>query len=465
MALFDLIQSAMGRPDPSAQVAAALGQGPVQPGSPAGPQPLAGPTPSAGPPAGQAGQGGAAGASAASPQPQQPAQAQAYQTPQDLGQMFVQLMQRQQASEGFNRGLGMMLAGFANPRDRAAMVEGMSGQTGDPGSLMGRLMQLQQWNIQQQQMAAYRQALPAMLEQAGVDKSLAPLAMADPTFLPKVLETKLGVGGSPAWQAQIHAENALTNAGKPIPWTAGDPDSYNAYKIRTDKEAADQQKDLNADRANFAPAKDAYDSVIADLDALKTSKALPDILGSINQYKTKGTLGIGPDTSNALALYDKIMGGQYAAGVQDFKGAGRITQQELKQDLPSQSTMPDRNTDVASFQASIDAYKKKLQAKRAQMFGAAGQLASPDLSDEDYALVSPIYKPGGALYVAGQPERKPPPDATASSGANAPASNAAPMAASGPTDLRNSKDPDADYEKLPSGATFIGPDGQQRRKP
>jgi hypothetical protein len=435
--ILDLIQSAMGRPDPATQIAARLGQMPGQPGSPAGPQPLAGPMP---PAAGPAGPGGGPGASGPSPAPggpgppngppggqAPPPQPQAYQTPPDLGQMFVQLMQRQQSSDMFNRGMGMLAAGFANnPRDRETMVNATSGGGPDAGSLMNNLMKLQQYNIEQQQMAAYRQSVPAMLQKAGLDPSYAPAVMADPTIMSKLIETQAGVGGNPAWQAQMHAEKALTNAGKSIPWTQGDPTSYSAWSAANQSEQLTRKKDLDADTANFPAAKDAYDSVLADLDTLKNSKALPDILGGANQYKTTGMVGLSPDTSNTIALYNKIMGGQYAAGVQDFKGAGRITQQELKQDLPSQSTMPDRNTDVASFQASIDAYKAKLQAKRAQLFGATGRLSDPDLSDSDYDKVSPIYKPGGPLYVGGQKERPAP----------TPADAATPSSSSSSSDLK-----------------------------
>ena len=114
--LFDLIMSATGRPDPSLAIAQALGHAPGQPGSPQGP--LAAPAPSAGPPTGAAGPGGPPGASGGPPAPggpggppQAPPQPQATQTPPDLGQMFLRLTQRQQASEGFNRGLGMLAAG------------------------------------------------------------------------------------------------------------------------------------------------------------------------------------------------------------------------------------------------------------------------------------------------------------------------------------------------------------------
>jgi hypothetical protein len=48
--LFDMFQGLMGRPDPRQQLASALGQGPGQPGSPAGPQPFGAPPAAGGPP-------------------------------------------------------------------------------------------------------------------------------------------------------------------------------------------------------------------------------------------------------------------------------------------------------------------------------------------------------------------------------------------------------------------------------
>ena len=157
---------------------------------------------------------------------------------------------------------------------------------------------------------------------------------------------------------------------------------------------------------------------------------LEGILGGAGQFNQAGNPFNSDQTSKALALYNKIMGNQYASGVQDFKGAGRITQQELKQDLPGQSTMGTRNQSLADFTQGVQDYITKLQTKRAQLFGAAGQLASPDLSDEDYAKISPIYKPGGDLYVPTQKPRPEPPAtpaaaATASAAPTTPASSAA----------------------------------------
>jgi hypothetical protein len=235
--------------------------------------------------------------------------------------------------------------------------------------------------------------------------------MQDPTILTKIAETQAGVGGNPAWQAQMRAEKALTNQGQAIPWTPGDPTSYDAYtKAKTGEAvttADTKAKDLSADRANFAPAKTAYDQMIADSQALLAKPGLDDIVGGyLNQHKSDQTPGLATSTQDALALYNKVMGAQYSAGVQDFKGAGRISQQELKQDLPSQSTMSNRAQSPENFRQGVQDYIAKLQQKRAQLFGQAGQLDHPDLSDADYGKINPIYKPGGDLFVGGQTERR-----------------------------------------------------------
>ena len=216
--LFDLIQTAMGRPDPSMAIARALGQGPGQPGSPQGPQPLAGPQP---PAAGPAGQGGAPGASGAPPGPPAAPQPQATQTPPDLGQMFVQLTQQQRASEGFNRGLGMLAAGFAQPRDRAAMIDAMSGQSGDPGSTMSTLMRLQQWNLQQQRMADMQKNLPAIAEAMGLPLAAVQTMYASnpETFgfeIARIQEAQMGLTGDPVQRelSQSRREWHAQNPGK-----------------------------------------------------------------------------------------------------------------------------------------------------------------------------------------------------------------------------------------------------------
>ena len=124
------------------------------------------------------------------------------QTPPDLGQMFVQLMQRQQADQGFNRGLGMLAAGFAQPRDRATMIDAMSQGGPDAGSLMGNLMKLQQYNLEQQQFQQVQAAAPALAQQLYGDQSADSLTKARAIIASGKygdIEANLaGVGGSPA---------------------------------------------------------------------------------------------------------------------------------------------------------------------------------------------------------------------------------------------------------------------------
>jgi hypothetical protein len=432
--IMDLISAAAGHPDPSIAIARALGQMPGQPGSAQGPQPLAGPQPSAGPPGGPAGPGGPPGASGGPPAQQQqqqaPPQPQVYQTPPDLGSMFVQLMQHQQANEQFNRGMGMLAAGFANPRDRATMIDAMSGQSGDAGGLMGNLMRLQQFSVQQQRMADMQKNLPAIADAMGLPLSAVQTMYASnpETFgseIAKIQEAQMGLTGDPVQRelSQSRREWMKENPGKTEadmiaakPELAG-PVEFQAGRTAATTEAASRTKDLSADKANFAPAKSAYDQMIADSEALLKNPGLNDIVGGwANQHKTDQTPGLASTTQGALSLYNKIMGNQYAAGVQDFKGAGRITQQELKQDLPGQSTMANRAQSPDDFRSGVQAYIDKLKLKRAQLFGAAGQLDHPDLTDEDFGKINPIYKPGGDLYAPGQAPRR----AAAPSGAAAP---------------------------------------------
>ena len=130
---------------------------------------------------------------------QQAPQPQATQTPPDLGQMFLQFVQRQQANEGFNRGLGMLAAGFAQPRDRAAMIDAMSGQSGDAGGVMGSIMRPQQWNMQQQRYQDVLQSIPdrtdaqgnvipGMATKMGIEPSiLLTMAKADPEGFGKAI--------------------------------------------------------------------------------------------------------------------------------------------------------------------------------------------------------------------------------------------------------------------------------------
>jgi hypothetical protein len=314
------------------------------------------------------------------------------------------LSQQNQAREGFWSGLAGVAQALHPGRVTPGMVKSITGTGQDAGSLFQNFMQMQQWQQQNQALQAYRQNLPGMLEAAGIDKRYLPLAMADPSFMTKVAEAQVGVGGGPAWMAQQRAEKALTAQGKPIPWSPGDPSSYDAYTKAQTGEAVTtsqtQAKDLHADQHNFPYALGNYDNMIKDSEALLNEPGLDNIVGGVGQFNKAGNPLNSPETTRALALYDKIMASQYAAGVQDFKGAGRITQTELKTDAPSQSIMGSRNLDPTAFRQGVQDYINKLKQKRANLFGLAQKGDDPRLSDEDYAK---YVAPNQDLY--GGPKR------------------------------------------------------------
>ena len=427
--LFDFAQALMGRPDPRQQLYAALGQGPGQPGSSQGPQPLAGQN---APPGGPAGPGGSPDPSGGPSQPQQPPQPQAYQSPPDLAQAYMALSQQNQAREGFWSGLSGVAAALHPGRVTPAMMKAIAGPQGqDPGTMFQNLMQLQQYQQQNQALQAYRQGVPGMLKGMGLSddeiKAYTPLALADPSFATKIAENQLGVGGGPAWMAQKHAEKALTDAGKPIPWTQGDPASYSAWTAANTGQAVTTAKtkadDLVADQHNFAPALGNYDKAIGLVDQFMTpemQKGAQEFLGTGGSIRPVASMD-GPGKA-AWALYKQIMATQFSAGTQDFKGAGRITQQELTQDAPSQSTMGQLNQDPNDFFAGVAKYRDQLAQHRGNLFGAAQKGDDPRLSDEDYTkyvapnidlfggpkrtVAAPADSGGGAL--------KPMPDATKS---------------------------------------------------
>jgi hypothetical protein len=177
--IMDALATLMGRPDPSMRLMAALGQGPGQAGSNAGPLPpaVAGATGQAGggapptqqgaPPAAQGAQGGQGGPSQPTMGNGQPAP-NAYASPSDMGQMYLAMAQRAQASRGFNSGLAMIAAGLypgRTPGGAAGLANAMNAGVQDPGELFGNLMRLQTFGQQAQALQAFYRAVPDIAKQ------------------------------------------------------------------------------------------------------------------------------------------------------------------------------------------------------------------------------------------------------------------------------------------------------------
>jgi hypothetical protein len=446
MGILDSLMMLTGRTDPAQQIAMALH--PPMPGPPAPPGGQPGGDGSAQPPAAgpsPAGPGAAPGA--ASPAPPQP---QAYQVPQDLGQMFLQLTQRQQASSDFDRHLGLLAASMYPGRRPDIIMNAMNHGGQDPGALFNDFLQIQGYTQEQQRYAdlvnnsaAYAKSFNMDPDQfSAVIKAAGPAGAG--AIMGKIAEAQMGLTGNLTDKEYKQAvRNFQTqNPGQPLPPELQTEAGFAQQQAENITAGNVKAKDLQADKANFQPALQAYDEKLGLIDQLSTpamQEGLKEFLGTTGSITPVAAMS--PKGKAAWAIYKQIMAGQFAAGVQDFKGAGRITQQELNQDAPQQSTMGQLNQDPEDFLKGMAAYRDRLANHRANLFGAAQYIDDPRLSDEDFASrVSSNYKPGGDL--GPKTSARNIPDFSKMSGDDAYGAIA----------------------KLPSGKVFIGPDGQAHRK-
>ncbi len=446
--IFDMLMGAMGRPDPSMQLAARLGQAPGQPGSNTGPSPGAPPpqggpggggapqTQQGAPPAAQGPPGGPGGPSAPTMGNGQPAP-QAFASPSDLGSMYLQLAQRQQASENFNRVLGLLAASAYPGRRPDIIMNAMKGNTQDPAALFGNLMQLQMAGQQQQNYQRLQQSLPAMLSAAGIDQSYAPLVASNPDMLSKVVEAQMGISGDPAQRelAQARSQWMKANPGK----TESDmleahPEyqgviAYGAAKQAEAKQATDQAADLASDQHSFPSADADYRQTEGMLSWLKAHPAAAADAVQKGALAT-GRLGQGltaigindPDTATAAGYLAQLQGKLYSEG---WKGrGGRLSQLEAGKISEGFSQLNNPSLPATQINQQIsDLYDKTMQA-HADTYGAAGM---PTPSDY-YGRMDDGYKKGGKLF-RGATELTTPGGASQAGAPQGPGSSGSPAAA------------------------------------
>jgi hypothetical protein len=412
MGAFDIL---FGIPQARAQIAASLGQGPGQPGNPAGPQPLAGPPPAAGgPPGGGGGAGpptGAAppgGAPAGPPQgpPAAPPQPQAYQSPPDLVNMYMQFAQRQQASDQFSRGLaGMAMA--LHPGRHTGIMDVMTGGQQDPGEMFGNILKLQQYAQQQGQLAAYRQGLPGVMSKYNLDPSLGPLLAANPDILSKIVETRAGVGGDAVTQElrQARSDWHDQNPGKSdADMLAAHPEysgvvEFTANKAAATNEAAAKAKDLAADQHSFADANADYtqtEQMLGWLKAHPEATAAAVHAGAMASGRM-GQLGqaaglLPADAATAAGYLAQLQGKLYSEG---WKGrGGRLSQLEAGKISEGFSQLNNPALPDDQITNQIGTLYDKTRTAHANTYGAAGMPTPADL----YGIMDDAYKPGGKLH-------------------------------------------------------------------
>ena len=324
--------------------------------------------------------------------------------------MYLAISQRDQARQQFNSGLGLLAASMYPGRHPEMIMKAMSGGGEDAGSLFNNLMQMQQWQQQNQALQAYRQGVPGMLKGFGLTdeevKAYTPLALADPSFATKIAENKLGVGGGPAWMAQMHAEKALRDSGQPIPWTPGDPSSYNAFNtaktagdVAHTKEMQDFKdsgvEDLASVEPRFDKGEKTVDTLLGNMDATMTALQAP---GFLTRGPVPGYLGGGPygkevkDAAAAMATLKATLAGE---GLKNTKNVRNVREFNILAE--SMTAALDPSNSPAQVEQALRDIKSGIARAHAQALAVAGKqvpYAYKGLADQRYFTRGGPYDTG-----------------------------------------------------------------------
>jgi hypothetical protein len=239
----------------------------------------------------------------------------------------------------------------------------------------------------------------------------------------------------------------------------------NGPGARAKAKSADAQKQALANSAEYmAGLQDRYNTAVQ----LYNHRGLPGITGSFNRWMGEDeagwlsklyTVGVSAaEGRSALALYGKLRGGAFLAGLEKLKrasktgasGLGAVSEKEGDK-VENDAVALNRYPEPQDFRATLKAYINFLEAHAHRAIAAAQQDAAdlgvpaPALGFKEYELVTPKGQKG-KVSVPTLREKAPAP------GAAAPAPSA--PAAGGPTP-----------GTTPGGAVWErGADGKLRRK-
>jgi len=463
----------LGQPDPARQLAMALA-GRQQPQIPPGPAPP-GPVPPANAPAPNAQPVNAdPDAPAPNPAPGQPAppgsqpQPQALQStpdmsasyatlanPPNLMSLYLQLQQRQSASDQINRGFALIAANHSAPSMREAIMQSMIGGGTDAGSTVNNLMSLyqgqQQIAAQQQLMAqapdiAAKLGLPVAVVQAriaaggGADlvKSMEPTEQmrslqqaralyktSHPDATPEEVEAAVPMGlfvgaqgGDALTSSWLKARALVPPAQWPDHPELKDPLTYSLYTQDQKK----RQDNVDAAAAGFGQYNTGLTDVRGKIAAIQSNPELdkvlqnPLLLSAVKAAK-EGTLtsaiSSGAQSAFASATPEQK---QLVNDILDLSDPDYIKALQGKSSAFSQGDVLPITTALTSlgrlgtapkqYKGMLTSALDAIDNARANTYGASGQLdLIPD--DDMRQRVSQNYLPGGASFV-GQGKPMPP---------------------------------------------------------
>lgn len=462
--LFDMLMGLTGRPS-DAQLMAGLGQAPGQPGSNAGPIPAGaagatgqagggppnssagGPQAAQGPPQGQ---GGAPAATMPGGQ-QAPA---AMQSPSDLSQMYLQMVQRAQAEQNFNNGMAGLAAAIYPGRTSPALMSAMRGNVQDPSETFGNLMKLQMYGQQQQRYADLVNNSDAYAKSFGVDPNMfrATITAAGPQgagdVLGKIAEAQMGITGSQTDKEYRQAVRnyQMANPGAPLPaelqseaaWatkqganvTMADAAAKERLAAKTEFDGMDKQYQAVEQKVDWLNDPAHRDAVV---QAIKQPELFTS--GQSGKYLSGTPLGVSQDVLDAKSNLDQLHNQLYSTS---FSGKNqRLAAVEAQRLGNAYTNLVSPTLSAPAIGDELNRLQQQTYTSHANIFASAGQVIPAKyhgLADSQY------LNPQDPLYNGAKEEDVP--------------------------DFSKMSDADADaaVAKLSSGQTFIGPDGKPHRK-
>ena len=450
--LFDLLMAARGAPDPTQQLAASLGQGPGAPGSPAGPQPLA--QGGGSPPQGGGPPGANPGAAPGQPQPPQaPQQPQILQSPPDLAQAYLALAGRDQASNQFYSGLGLLAAGMYPGRNPNASMKWAQGMQQDPNSMFNSLVQIHGMQQQQASLDAFNRSIPDMMKQTGLTADeIRANPQAATELMGKIAATNAGLSSDPTMQEMNRAKGVyMAQNGITDPNDPRIPDKYKypaQYKANTDADVTEQRTAAN-DKINATSSFSKIDPTLAAqetnlewlsahkdavIKAIQNPNLSSNMTGSFASA-APGLTGIDQDVLTARVKIDQLKKELYA---DRFAGTKNIRSNTEANNLGAAATLLDsRNNDPQTITDELGRLQNDTYTARANLAGAAGKV----IPAKYRGLADSAYLDSNSLLYNGAKNEDVP-------------------------DFSKMSDADADaaFSKLSPGQVYIGPDGRSRKK-
>jgi hypothetical protein len=248
------------------------------------------------------------------PQPAPKPQPQAYTSDSDFSKLYIDLLNRQEGSDAIDRGMGMLFAGFAQPDDRANMVNAMSADSRvSPGDLINTILtaQVTQGKVQARQQLL--QNAPAIAQQfkMPIEQVIAAINSGAMDDLIKEHDKATILQGSPLYHAQVgsaeaeillkQAQAAEAAALQKLHEAEAEGVPAKIDQAKAEAEKARQEAALAAANATKVPGAIAETQSITNKNIADTAKTQQDI-----EARTKLMNSI-PELAAATGIDPKVL--------------------------------------------------------------------------------------------------------------------------------------------------------------